>query len=347
MRSGQDPAQDKYLRGILRACQRSSELVNRLLTFSRRSHPRTRTMDLNQEVAQVARLLERTIPRMISIETNLAPDLKPIQADPTQIEQVLMNLGNNAKDAMPGGGRLLFETGNIYLDELYSARQVGVEPGHYVLLKVSDNGLGMSREVLSRIFEPFFTTKGVGEGTGLGLSTVYGIVKAHHGHITCYSQPGQGTIFKLYLPADEQAAPSDAPSTPGPRHLPGGRETVLLVDDEPALLEVALEMLQQFGYQVLTASSGEEALAILGRADPCVDLVIMDLGMPGMGGRACLAEVLKLAPALPVIISTGYSTNGQERELLEAGAAAFLAKPYQMVELLVKVRQALDESKLP
>ncbi|MFH1035606.1 MAG: PAS domain S-box protein [Pseudomonadota bacterium] len=346
MRSGPDGPQDKYLQGILRACQRSSELVNQLLTFSRRSHPKTRRVDLNQEVGQVARMLERTIPRMISIETSLTQDLKPIQADPTQIEQVLMNLGNNAKDAMPQGGRLLFETCNIYLDEQYSARQVGVAPGHYVLLKVSDNGLGMSKEVLSRIFEPFYTTKGLGEGTGLGLSTVYGIVKAHQGHITCYSQPGQGTIFKLYLPAEEHGALGEEPAPQELIHLPGGHEMVLLVDDEPALLEVAREMLQQFGYQVLTAGSGEEAPEVLGRRDPPIDLVIMDLGMPGMGGRACLDQVLKLAPGLPVIISTGYSTNGQERELLQAGAAAFLAKPYQMVELLVKVRQALDTPSL-
>jgi PAS domain S-box-containing protein len=344
MRAGPDSPQDKYLQGILRACRRSSDLVNQLLTFSRRSHPKTRRVDLNQEVTQVARMLERTIPRMISIETSLSTDLKLIKADPTQVEQVLMNLGNNARDAMPQGGRLLFETCNIYLDAHYSARQVGVTPGHYVLLRVSDNGKGMSKEVLGHIFEPFYTTKGLGEGTGLGLSTVYGIVKAHQGHITCYSQPGQGTIFKVYLPAHEQGAAGEDATPPEPQDLPHGQETVLLVDDEPSLLEVAQEMLEQFGYRVLTADSGEEALETCRRADPPIDLVIMDLGMPGMGGRACLRELNKQAPMLPVIISTGYSTNGQERELLDAGASAFLAKPYQLAELLVKVRQALDYS---
>ena len=343
MRAGQDATQEKYLQGILRACHRSSDLVNQLLTFSRRSHPNTQRMDLNQEVAQVARLLERTIPRMISVETTLAPDLRPIQADPTQIEQVLMNLGNNAKDAMPLGGRLHFETRNIHLDEQYSARLVGVQPGHYVLLTVSDNGVGMSKEVLARIFEPFFTTKGLGEGTGLGLSTFYGIVKAHQGHISCYSEPGTGAIFRIYLPADGQAAVDQLPHAPEPGDLPRGHETVLLVDDEPQLLDVAREMLEQFGYRVLWATSGEEALEVWRGSGQGIDLVIMDLGMPGMGGLACLKQFCRLAPRLPVIISTGYSANGQARDLLGAGAAGFLAKPYQMVELLVKVRQALDE----
>ncbi|MBI4797503.1 MAG: response regulator [Desulfarculus sp.] len=342
LRAGLDQEQEKYLHSILEACRRASELVNQLLTFSRRTEPRTQAVDLNREVRQVARVLERTIPRMIGIETSLSPDLRPINADPTQIEQVLMNLGNNARDAMPQGGILRFETCNVYLDERYSARQVGVKAGHYALLKVSDTGSGIPREVLPRIFEPFFTTKALGEGTGLGLSTVYGIVKAHQGHITCYSQTGQGTIFKVYLPAAEGEVGEGQALPPGPRELPGGQETVLLVDDEPALLEIAREMLQQFGYWVLTAMSGEEALDICRQHGRQIDLVIMDLGMPGMGGRACLRELRLLDPDLPVIISTGYSTNGQEEDVRRAGAAGFLPKPYQMLELLTAVSQVLD-----
>ncbi len=326
---------------IEKAIDRATALVRQLLTFSRKMEPRLKPMDLNYEVEQAANILERTIPKMIRIETRLADDLKTIHGDPNQLAQVLMNLATNARDAMPDGGSLIFETRNVTLTEGHFEAQPNFKPGEYVLLQVTDTGLGMDKETASRIFEPFYTTKEVGQGTGLGLAIVYGIVKGHNGHIVCQTKPGRGTSFLIYLPAaaeDGAGVAIDEVEV----ELTGGRETILLVDDEPAILETGVSILGHYGYTTITAASGEEACRIYEQDGERIDLVLLDLGMPGMGGYKCLEELLKLDPEVKVIIASGYAAEGRAAECLAAGAADFVGKPYRLVDLLSKVRAILD-----
>lgn len=331
----------RELHEIIRAARKGTELTRQLLTFSRKVESELKPLDLNYAVEQIKELLARTIPKMIDIELRLAGELKMVEADPTQIEQVLMNLAVNAKDAMPEGGKLLIETRNVTLDKRYCDTHLGAKPGEYVLLTVSDTGHGMDRETLEHIFEPFFTTKGVGRGTGLGLAMVYGIVKNHNGHIMCYSEIGLGTTFRIYLPTVEEA-----PEVPREReeHLTaGGAETILLVDDEEAVRELGKEMLETVGYRVLVASNGEEALALYAERMDEVALVILDLIMPAMGGKACAEALIRLNPRVKVLIASGYAVNGRLEETLRTGAKGFIAKPYELREILRRVRDVLDE----
>ncbi len=327
----------------LKAAERASDLVKRILTFSRRVDTERKPLDLNLEVLQTVKMLERTIPKMISIELHLADDLWIIEGDGSQLEQVLMNLGTNARDAMPEGGRLVIETENVILDQDYSDRHLGAAPGRYVLLTFSDTGHGMDSDTLGHIFDPFFTTKGVGEGTGLGLAMVYGIVKNHGGHIIAYSQPGQGTAFKLYFPA-VQGDSAQAGEERGPLvQTQGGHESILLVDDEESILEIGQNFLESFGYKVMTAASGEEALRVYQEDPQAVDLIILDLGMPGMGGKKCLDELLNIDSRARVIIASGYSAQGLVAETLKAGALEFIGKPYRLNQMLDKIRIVLDK----
>jgi len=343
LRKKKDEPGHRELHEIIRAAKRGTELTRQLLTFSRKVESKLQPMDLNRRVEQVKELLTRTIPKMIEIDLRLTDDLQMVNADPTQIEQVLMNLAVNAKDAMPEGGRLFIETRNVNLDKGYCDTHLGAKPGNYVLLIVSDTGYGMDQETLEHIFEPFFTTKGVGRGTGLGLAMVYGIVKSHNGYITCYSEIGHGTTFKIYLPTVEEA-----PEIPGDREerLPeGGTETILLVDDEESVRQLGKEMLEMVGYRVLVASDGEEALALYPQRMGDVALVIMDLIMPGMGGKACGEALLRLDPRVKLLIASGYSVNGRLEETLRSGARGFISKPYELRDLLKRVRDILDEDR--
>ncbi|MBW2648069.1 MAG: response regulator [Deltaproteobacteria bacterium] len=255
----------------------------------------------------------------------------------------MMNLAVNARDAMPGAGKLVFETENVILDDEYCKMHLEITPGEYVVLSVSDTGHGMDRETVEHIFEPFFTTKETGRGTGLGLSTVYGIVKSHGGHIGCYSEPGHGTTFKIYFPVieqEEEVARGKEEEIP----LKGGNETILLVDDEEDIRDLGEAILAKFGYTVIMASDGESALEIYRQEKEKIALVLLDLIMPGMGGRRwCLEELLKIDPAARVIIASGYSANGRAREALESGAVEFSGKPYQLKYMLRKVRDVLDK----
>lgn len=331
------------LRQIARAARRASELTQQLLTFSRKVETRPRPVNLNQEIRQVLKLLERTLPKMIHIEVHLAEDLANINADPAQIEQVLMNLAVNARDAMQEGGKLIIDTENVVLDEEYCSRHVGARPGQYVLLSVTDTGCGMDEETVEHIFEPFFTTKKQGRGTGLGLSMVYGIVKSHGGYIMCYSELGCGTTFKIYLPALEaKISEEDVQGIDG-IDIKRGNETILIVDDEEIVRSLAEQLLKKFGYKILTAQRGEECLEIYRKRGAEISLIILDLIMPGMGGKRCLEEILKLDPCARVIIASGYSANGPVRDLLNQGARAFVRKPFVLKELLGKVREVLDE----
>ena len=337
-----DITNQKHLSEVDFAIERASDLVHRLLTFSRKVKPELKLVDLNKEVVHAVKMLERAIPKMISIEMHLSGDLRLVNGDENQLEQVLMNLGANARDAMPEGGRLVIETANVTLDEEFCKANLEVEPGAYALLKVSDTGHGMEPETSSHIFEPFFTTKGVGKGTGLGLSTVYGIVKGHGGHITCLSQPWQGTTFNIYLPASRDKEDQLVAESKPQERVSGGHETILLVDDEKAILEVARDTLQEHGYKTILAESGEQVLDIYQSEGRGIDLIILDLGMPGMGGQVCLKELLKINPLAKVIIASGYSADAQVKEGLDSGARDFIGKPYRLMDLLGKVRQVLD-----
>ena len=333
----------KYLVEIDRATNRASDIVRRLLSFSRKMEVRLEAVDMNRVVESTLGILQHIAPKMVCISTSLAPALKPIQADPGQMEQVIMNLVSNAIDAMSEGGQLSIETRGITLDSEYTQRYLEIDPGEYVVVTVTDSGSGMDESTRQRIFEPFFTTKEVSKGTGLGLSIVYGIVKGHLGHITCYSEPGKGTSFRIYLPvAGPNLSPAENVVTGVARDVPGGSETILLVDDEAMILDIAQEMLQSKGYATLRAQSGEQALEIFRNERGSIDLVILDLGMPGIGGEKCLEELRKISPQAKVIVASGYSGHKIAKRPGDYGAAGFVHKPFPLGEILHIIRSVLD-----
>ena len=338
----EDDPERQSLQAIENACDRAAQLIRQLLQFSRKGATDRKPLNINQEVEQTRRILERSIPKMIDIEINTDGRLWMVNADPVQIEQIFLNLGSNAADAMPDGGKLVIETDNVILEDKFAIGHSRAKPGKYVLMTISDTGCGMDKETIKHIFEPFYTTKEIGKGTGLGLASVYGIVKSHDGYITCYSEPGLGTTFKIYLPAMEQMDSSNE-SIHEEAAPQGGVETILLVDDEDSVRNLGLSILGRYGYSVLTASSGEEALNLYIQDQNEIDLVILDIGMPGMGGSKCLREIKRLNTAAKVVIATGYSSNSLVNDALEAGAAGYIGKPYRFSDLLNKVRSALDE----
>jgi two-component system cell cycle sensor histidine kinase/response regulator CckA len=331
---------------VIRASKRGAELTQELLTFSRKVESKRKPLDLNQEVGELRQLLERTLPKMIEVGFNLAHDLRPINADSAQLKQVLMNLAVNAKDAMPEGGKIVIETQNVTLDQEFCQKYAEVKPGDYVLLSMADTGHGMEKETLQQIFDPFYTTKEVGKGTGLGLAIVYGIVKNHDGYVMCYSRPGSGTSFRIYLPVSEAATEDEESGELLVAKSPpmGGDETILLVDDEEFIRELGVDVLGQAGYTVLTASNGEQALEVYRNEQPHIDLIILDLIMPGMGGSKCLAELRKINSQARVLIASGYSPDASTKGTLEAGAAGFINKPYDNKQLLELVRKILDKN---
>ena len=329
---------------IMNSVQRAKSLVKQILTFSRKNEPSLQPLSVNRACMGAQSILERTIPKMIAVESELAPGLPYVSADPTQIEQVLLNLCSNAADAMLDGGRLTLGTRLVNSDGICRKIRPEVPLGDYILLTVSDTGCGMDRETQDHIFEPFFTTKEIGKGTGLGLSTVYGIIKNHRGFIFCESKPDQGTTFSIYLPVikqDSLDSQTESPAEDG--NAFAGTETILLVDDEKALRKIAERMLRGAGYRVLEASSGEAALEVLAGQALLPDMVITDLGMPGMGGQKAIREVLARFPGIKIIVVSGYSAQAQANTALEAGAAAYVAKPFKKVELLATVRNVLDK----
>jgi PAS domain S-box-containing protein len=328
------------LKKVELAADRAADLTRQLLAFSRRLESRPRHLDLNQEVRHAVELLERALPKMIEIQTSLDPELRPVWADPGQMEQVLVNLGVNARDAMPAGGSIRIETRNLML-EPGAASAAGLAPGAHVELCFADSGCGMDAHTLEHIYEPFFTTKEVGKGTGLGLAMVYGIVKAHGGALACESAPGRGTRFRICLPAHDGVRPEPEPAAL-PLPAPRGSETVLLVDDEELLRSLGHDLLAGAGYTVLTAESGEAALAAVRNRGAQIDLVILDLNMPGMGGTECLRQLRALGFGGPVLIASGVSPTGAERAALEEVAQGFLRKPFRLRSLLEAVQGALQ-----
>jgi two-component system cell cycle sensor histidine kinase/response regulator CckA len=326
-------------RAIQAAADRATTLTRQLLAFSRKQLLELKVVDVNAIVQDMERLLRPLIGENVELTTSLAPDAAHTRADAGQLEQVLMNLVVNAKDAMPGGGKLTIETQNIVMNESHRRGQTFIRPGDYVRLSVGDTGMGMDKETQSRIFEPFFTTKEKGKGTGLGLSTVYGIVKQSGGYVLVQSELQRGTAFHIYLPRAEGVAEKYAPPV-APAAL-GGTETVLLVEDEDSVRQLVRDTLAAKGYQVVEAENGEAGLSAAARHDGRIDLIITDVVMPGMGGRELVKQLAKLRPETRVLYLSGYTEDSILSEGTIERGAAFLQKPFTLQNLSRKVREVL------
>ena len=338
--SDSNPAR-KHVEEIKKAGERAAALTRQLLAFSRQQVLQPEVLDLNGVVADLEKMLRRLISEDIDLATALDRGIGRVKADPGQIEQVILNLAVNARDAMPQGGRLLIETANIILDETYTRQHLDVTPGLYVMLAVSDTGIGMDAETQSHIFEPFFTTKERGKGTGLGLATVYGIVKQSQGAIWIYSEPGRGTTFKIYLPRVEETTPTEAEPRPTSLDLPSGAETVLLVEDEAAVRDLARQILELGGYTVLEAGHGDEALLLSEQQGP-IHLLMTDVIMPGMSGPELAERLVKQHPEMKVLYVSGYTDEAIVHHGVLGAGLSFLQKPFTPDSLIRKVRQVLD-----
>jgi nitrogen-specific signal transduction histidine kinase/ActR/RegA family two-component response regulator len=336
-----DPLARESVRQISLAAERAANLTRQLLMFIRKQTMQPRLLDLNEAIANIFKMLRALAGDQVTIRRNLAANLPPIHADPGMLEQVLVNLAVNARDAMPKGGLLQIETFHAEIAPAHVQRQPESRPGLFVGLSVSDSGHGMDAQTLERIFEPFFTTKQPGQGTGLGLAMVYGIVKQHQGWIEVQSQLGKGSTFKVFLPASSNARPAPDPAHPG--SAPGGHETILLVEDEASLRDLVQEVLRKKGYTVLTAATGRRALQLWEKHKAKIDLLLTDMMMPeGVSGHELAALVLADKPALRVIYSSGYGVEvvGPGFELVEG--ANYLQKPYHPENLAHVVRKRLD-----
>jgi PAS domain S-box-containing protein len=327
---------------IHKAGERAAHLTRQLLAFSRKDIVERRVLDLNALVTDTEKMLRRLIGEDIRLTTVLAPALGQVKADAGQVEQVILNLAVNARDAMPQGGKLTIETRNVELDSAYATLHPEVKPGHYVMLAVSDGGCGMSQETKARIFEPFFTTKGPGKGTGLGLATVYGIVKQCGGHIGVYTELGRGTTFTIYLPTVEEKLLSGK-SPHGSKVAPHGNETILLVEDDDAVRAITKLALQSLDYTVLEARNGEEAVRICERHTEPIQLLITDVVMPEMGGRQVAERLTARKQGIKVLFLSGYTDDAVVRHGVIQAEVAFLQKPFTPMALANKVRDVLDK----
>lgn len=326
---------------VLRSGQRAGNLVRQLLAFSRKQLIQPQVLNLNTVVAEMDKMLRRIIGEDIDLKTVLSPDLGQVKVDVTQIEQVIVNLVINARDAMPEGGRLTIETANVVRDDNYVAGHLGTQPGKYVLLAISDTGCGMSQEIKTHIFEPFFTTKEVGKGTGLGLATVFGIVKQSGGDIWVYSEIGVGTTFKIYLPCVE--APPQPQVHPEMRpEMPRGCETILLVEDDAGVRELIRQVLPKLGYTLLEAVNGQDALWAITHYPDSIHLVLTDVVMPGLSGKALAEELSRSWPELKTLFMSGYTDEAIAHHGVLNPGVAFLQKPFTPMGLARKIRSVLD-----
>ncbi len=336
-----NPLQES-LAAVMRSGQRATKLVRQLLAFSRKQVIKPEVLDLNSVITEIHKMLRPIIGEDIQLETNLKSDLWLVKVDPTQMEQVIINLAVNARDAMPDGGRLTIEAINIMLDDDYVARHVGTKPGEYVLLAVTDTGHGMSQEVQSRIFEPFFTTKKVGKGTGLGLATVFGIIKQNEGHISVSSVEGAGTTFKIYFPRTEKfALVSTRPEAKTELHA--GNKTILLVEDNSEVRSLIRQVLQKQGYALLEAQDGQEALQVTARHTGPIHLLLTDMIMPGMSGKSLAERLSQMRDNLKIMFISGYVDSEIMNEKPLNSDAVFLQKPFTPSTLARKVQDLLGD----
>jgi two-component system cell cycle sensor histidine kinase/response regulator CckA len=329
------------LEQIRHAAQRAAALTRQLLAFSRRQVLQPKIHSLNATIAELDGMLRRLLGADVELVSELVPGLWYVLADPSQLEQVLVNLVVNARDAMPGGGRVVITTTNVMLDAAAAERANGVRPGAYVQLSVRDTGIGMDVPTQARIFDPFFTTKETGQGTGLGLSTVYGIVEQSGGHIAVESAPGQGATFIIYLPRHAGPGIGVVP-TADRRGLPGGTETLLLVEDEAAVRSSARRLLERHGYTVIEARHGADGLRIVEQGGQKIDLVLTDLVMPEMGGRELVERLRVRHPELKVLFMSGYSQRAVSEDGTMPPATGFMEKPFTVEQLTQRLREILD-----
>ncbi len=346
-RLGPDPRLRGPAQEISNATRRATSLTRQLLAFSRKQILAPKVLDLNEVVTENLKMLTRMIGEDIDLVMVPAPAVGAVRADPGQIDQVIMNLAVNARDAMPQGGKLTIETANVTLDDNFARMHQPVVPGDYVMLSISDTGIGMDNETQSRIFEPFFTTKGA-KGTGLGLSTVYGIVKQSGAYIFVDSQPQRGTAFRAYFPrADVREEPVPAPENLGLPRADRGQETILLVEDEPNLRRLAQQYLEKQGYRILEAEDGAAALQIVAGHQGKIDLLLTDVVMPGMNGRELATQITGQRPEIRVLYMSGYTENAIGHDgLLEAGIN-LLQKPFSLPALKERVRELIDSEPIP
>ena len=337
----EDHPSAQFLDEIERAGSRAADLTRQLLAFARRQVVEPKVVDLNKLTHDMDKLLRRVIGAQVDLATSLAPDLGATKVDPTQFEQVIMNLAVNARDAMPNGGRLTIETANVELDEEYAGIHPQARAGRYVMMAVSDNGIGMDELTRASIFEPFFTTKDRAKGTGLGLSTVHGIIHQAGGHIWVYSEPNRGATFKVYLPRTDEPVQVVQPMTRN-TPVPRGIETILLVEDERQVRELLATGLRNQGYRVLTAGDGQEALAMAGVEDGAVDLLVTDVVLPLMNGRELALKLTERRPELPVLYISGYAEEAVVHQGVVDAGVAFMSKPFTVADLGRRAREILD-----
>jgi CheY-like chemotaxis protein len=331
------------LQEIKKAGDRATSLTRQLLAFSRRQVLQPKVLNLDTVVVDMEKMLQRIIGEHIDLRAVLEPTLGNVSADPGQIEQIILNLAVNARDSMPEGGKLTIETDNVFLDEGYVSTHLGSQVGPHVMLAVTDTGHGMDQKTMARIFEPFFTTKELGKGTGLGLSTVYGIVKQSGGNIWVYSEPGRGTTFKIYLPRVDDVA-EEYTRTMEDDERTRGTETILLVEDEEMLRKLARQTLKGYGYHILEASNGDEAITVCNQYQGEIDLLLTDVIMPRMNGRELSKCLLKTRPNLRVLFMSGYTDDAIVHQGVLDESANFIQKPFPPESLANKVREVLDRS---
>jgi CheY-like chemotaxis protein len=336
----EDPLGRDYVAEVLQASERAASLTHQLLAFSRRQVSAPRIVDLNELVRKIDRMLRRIIGEDVRLEIGLDPSLPAVEVDPGHIDQVIMNLAVNSRDAMPDGGRLTIETTHVNLTEEYAGSHVSPLPGSYALLTVSDTGMGMDADTRAHIFEPFFTTKEKGKGTGLGLSIVYGIVKQNGGEILVYSEPGRGTVFKIYIPAAHAPAQS-LPVAAKESDASPATETILLVEDEDQVRTLTRAMLTRQGYRVFDFASAAGALEFLRSQPESIDLLLSDIVMPRMGGLELAREAQGVRPGIRVLLMSGYTETSVSGQGLIAADTVFVHKPFTAASLRAKVREAL------
>lgn len=338
-----DEGAQRDLEQIHRASERAATLTRQLLAFSRQQMLTPVVLDLNALITDLHKMVGRLIREDIVLSVVLQPELCPIKADPSQIEQVLMNLIVNAHDAMPTGGQLTIETKNIYLDEQYAQTHFEVAVGSYVMVSVTDTGQGMDKATQARIFEPFFTTKEQSRGTGLGLATVYGIIKQSGGDISVYSEPGHGTTFKIYLPVTADTAVTPPPFSTSPARFHENTETILMVEDDDLVYGLVQRTLKEVGYTLMEARTGSEGLSLARQHQGKIDLLLTDVVMPQMSGRELAGQLQTIHPEMKVLFMSGYTNDVVVRHGLLTTKIEFLPKPFSSGQLTAKVREVLDK----